>query len=78
MPEFSEGQWVKITNGALEGLVGQVLSRKPEGRLLLAIRGTMPTQGVSVLICESRCEAIALRRSGEGGIWPEATPSQLN
>ena len=39
MAEFSEGQWVRIKNGVLEGLVGQVLSRKPEGRLLLAIGG---------------------------------------
>ena len=78
MPEFSEGQWVKIKNGALEGLVGQVTIRKPEGRLLLAIRGTLPSQGVSVLICETRCEAVALRLSGEGGNWSETTPSELN
>ena len=77
MPEFSEGQWVKIKNGALEGLVGQVI-RKPEGHLLIAIRGTLPTQAASVLICETRCEAIAERLKREGGDWLETTPSELN
>jgi len=78
MAEFSKGQWVKIKNGALEGLVGQVLIRKPEGRLLLAIHGVLPFQGVSVLICETRCEVVAQRLSGEGGNWSEISPSSLN
>jgi hypothetical protein len=79
MPEFSKGQWVKIKNGALEGLVGQVLIRKPEGQLLLAISGVLPFQGVSVLICETRCEVVAQWLSGgEGGNWSEINPSSLN
>jgi len=76
MPEFSEGQWVKIKNGALEGLVGQVI-RKPEGHLLIAIRGILPAQAASVLICETRCEAANERVNG-GGNWSETTPSELN
>jgi len=75
MSEFSEGQWVRIKNGALEGLVGQVLTRKPEGRLLLAIRRVLPTQGVSVLIWETKCEALTERINGDGDNWSETTPS---
>jgi len=75
MPELSEGQWVKIKNGALEGLVGQVMIRKPEGRLLIAIHGTLSSQGVSVLIGETRCEAVAER---ENGRMSETTQSELN
>ena len=78
MPEFTVGQWVKIKDGALEGQVGQVLIRKPEGRLLLAIRGILPTRGVSVLICETRCEAVPLQLNGEGGNWSQIARFELN
>jgi len=31
MSDFLEGQWVRIKNGALEGLVGQIMNHKPNG-----------------------------------------------
>jgi hypothetical protein len=77
MTEFSDGQWVRIKNGALEGLVGQVVGYRPNGRLLVAVRGKLPTQGVSVLICALKCEATAPRIYGAGGSWSETIPPGL-
>lgn len=78
MIEFPEGQWVRITNGALEGLLGQVITRNPEGRLLIAVRGRLPTQGISVLICATKCEAIAEQSYGPGDSGSETIPPSLN